>query len=358
MLSRIWDRIVGYDRLKSRGDQLFLAGELPRAREEYERARSILREDDYRAPTLDALIRECARVGAEATVIALYEVEDGAFPGSRDLFELAIAEKNDERIEEYRRLGKNFESGYLALVRGDAGRAIRFLEKSRASGSPSFIELMELGRALSLGERLEEARSVLKEAERLSAADREVLVLLAAVNVELGRFEEARDVLTKLLRIDAEDAEASFMLGRALVGMRRSESALSQFRRTVQIEPRFHEAFFEGGRLLARDGDTEGAFHLLSRACALAPDEIRYNRKLAELVLGNELDEEAGLAACDRLTVTDDENSWEYLHWIAQLYIRRGWRREARDPLEKALELLPPNRGVERLEIEQRLQTL
>ena len=56
--------------------------------------------------------------------------------------------------------------------------------------------------------------------------------------------------------------------------------------------------------------------------------------------------------------MTDDENSWEYLHWIAQLYIRRGWRREARDPLEKALELLPPNRGVERLEIEQRLQTL
>lgn len=129
-------------------------------------------------------------------------------------------------------------------MRGDAGRAIRFLEKSRASGSPSFIELMELGRALSLGERMEEARSVLKEAERLAPTDREVLVLLAAVNVELGR---------------------------ALTGMRRSESALSEFRRTVQIEPRFHEAFFEGARLLARDGDTEGAFHLLSRACGWLP---------------------------------------------------------------------------------------
>ena len=254
-------------------------------------------EDDYRTPTLEALIRECTRVDTQAVVNGLYEEGDGAFPGSRGLFELAIAEKNDERIEEYRRLGKNFESGYLALVRGDTGRAIHFLRKSRSAGSPSFIELMELGRALSIGECMEEARIVLKEAERLSGTDREVLVLVAAVNMELGRFEEAHDVLAKLLRIHTENAEVSFILGRALLGMRKNEAALSLFRGTVQLDPRFHEAFFEVGRLLVRGGNSEGAFRLLSRACALAPDEIRYNRELAELVLGSELNEEAGLAA-------------------------------------------------------------
>ena len=56
--------------------------------------------------------------------------------------------------------------------------------------------------------------------------------------------------------------------------------------------------------------------------------------------------------------MTDGENRWEYLDWIAQLYIRRGWRREARDPLEKALELLSCDRRKERRKIEERLQTL
>jgi tetratricopeptide (TPR) repeat protein len=362
MLSRIWDHLVGYERLKLRGDQLFLSGELERARHEYTRARRILGDEDFRSATLDALIRECERADGPPRARTTTDVpdgrEEGSFPGSRDLYELAIAEKSDERLAEYRGRGKDFEAGYLALVQGDAERAIRSFQRSRSSGSPSFVELMELGRALSLGGHMDEARTALKEAERLAANDREVLVLLAAVDVELGRFEEAHDILTRLLKTDGGEPEAMFLLGRALAGMNRAQAALDQFHETVKLEPRFHEAFFEAAALLERGGDTEGAFGLLNRACALAPDEIRYNRALAELVLRHDLDEEAGLAACDRLTVTDEENSWEYLHWIAQLYIRRGWRREARDPLLKALELVPANRSRDRLEIEQRLQTL
>jgi hypothetical protein len=56
--------------------------------------------------------------------------------------------------------------------------------------------------------------------------------------------------------------------------------------------------------------------------------------------------------------ITDEERRWQYLHWIGELYIRRGWRREARDPLTKALALVPSERKSERLEIEQRLQSL
>jgi tetratricopeptide (TPR) repeat protein len=140
--------------------------------------------------------------------------------------------------------------------------------------------------------------------------------------------------------------------------MNRGDDALEAFRETVTMEPHFHEAFFEGGRLLRGRGDVDGAFQLLSRASGLAPDEVRYNRELASLVLENNLDEEAGLAACDRLMVTDEENRWQYLQWIGELYIRRGWKREARDPLQKALSLVPPDRGSERHAIEARLESL
>jgi hypothetical protein len=129
-------------------------------------------------------------------------------------------------------------------------------------------------------------------------------------------------------------------------------------RQTVLLEPHFHEAFFEAQRLLRARGDLLGALELLKRASGLAPDEVRYGRELALFVLQNGLEEEAGLAACDRLMVSDQENRWEYLHWVGQLYIRRGWKREARDPLEKALALAPPERRKERHEIQARLDGL
>jgi hypothetical protein len=55
---------------------------------------------------------------------------------------------------------------------------------------------------------------------------------------------------------------------------------------------------------------------------------------------------------------TDVDRHWQYLAWIGELYMRRGWKREARDPLQKALELVPPELSNERLSIEQKLASL
>jgi tetratricopeptide (TPR) repeat protein len=177
--------------------------------------------------------------------------------------------------------------------------------------------------------------------------------LLSAVNIELGRFDEARERLQAVARADGDNPDVTFLIGRALAGLRRDDDALEKFRETVAAEPNFHEAYYEAAIVLAGKNDPEARFQLLSRASALAPDEVRYNRELAKLVLAEStFDEEAGLAACDRLMIMDEENAWEYLYWIAQLYIRRGWRREARDPLEKALRLVPRENREQRREIE------
>ena len=379
MFTQLLDYLYGYERLRHRGDRLFLSGEFERARSEYTRARSVLREGDQRATTIEALLRECdALAGLRAPGGIVHKVvapdvsyvddgpgateEGGFYPGIDDLFELAIADKPRGRIDAYRLLGDDFKAGYVALVQGNAERAVGFLAASKEGGA-SFVVNLELGRAWSLAGRMDEAREALKLAERSAPSDVEVSILLAAVNIELGRFDEARERLEVLARDETDDADAdadiTFLLGRSLAGAKKSDAALEKFRETVKKEPRFHEAYYEAADVLRRRGDSEAAFELLNRACHLAPDEIRYNRELVELVLSDDgHDDEAGLAACDRLMVNDEDNAWQYLKWIAELYIRRGFIREARDPLQKALNLVPRDRATERMEIERRLASL
>lgn len=367
MLIRLWDRLRGFERAKHRADRLYLSGEFAAAREAYRRAVATLAPNDHRAAALEALILSCDRLSAASRDAPLLEVpdsgeaisvEDETPAGLDDLFELAIAEKPASRAEAYRMLGESFRAGYVALLQGAPARSVRHLERAADKSPSSFVVQLELGRARSLDGRLEEAREALLAAVRLSPSDPEGVLLLAAVDVELGRHREAAERLGDLLERRPREPEVTFLLGKALAGEGRREAALERFRETVEIEPRFHEAFFEAGRLLRRSGDVDSAFRLLDRACALAPDEVAYNRELAELVLEASLDEDAGLAACDRLMITDEERRWQYLHWIGELYIRRGWRREARDPLVKALELVPSERKSERLAIEQRLESL
>ncbi len=360
MLAFFWNRLKGYDRLKERGDHLFLSAEFERARREYQRARSVLSSSDHRAQAIDALIRSCERqekCGPNGEGYGGTGEELDA-PSLDDLFELAIGDKPSSRAESYRILGRDFRSGYVALVQGNARRAVGFLEKAAAATPSSFVVHLELGRALSLGARLKEAGAALEIAERLAPEDDEGRILAAAVHVETGRFTEARARLLPLIERGGGGPEARFLLGKALAGLNRVDEALDALRETVAMEPHFHEAFYEAGRLLRGRGDLEGAFALVSRACGLAPDEVRYNRELASLVLDHRLDEEAGLAACDRLMLLDDENRWQYLHWIGELYLQRGWKREARDPLEKALLLVPEERRSERQAIESRLRSL
>ncbi len=371
MFTQVLNYVYGYERLRHRGDRLFLAGEFERARVEYLRARSVLAERDFRSPTIDGLIRECdaqSRERGRLVEVPVYEpIRDQVpephnapafLPGLHDLFELAIGDKAPGRVDAYRATNDDFRAGYVSLVQANADRAVGFLTNAAAALSSSFVAHLELGRAHSLAGTMDAARDALKLAERLAPHDTEVRVLLSAVNIELGRYDEAREHLEDIANTGETDPDVSFLLGRALSGLERHDAALEKFRETVAIESNFHEAYFEASVLLGKNSDRESQFQLLSRACAIAPDEVRYNRELVRLVLSEAFDEEAGLAACDRLMVTDEDNAWQYLFWIAQLYVRRGWKREAQDPLQKALRLVPPDKSAERREIEAFLATV
>jgi tetratricopeptide (TPR) repeat protein len=315
---------------------------------------------------MDALIRECAvRTGdavepvLEKRRAASPEEEDTPFvPDMNDLLELAIAGKAAKRAALYRGLGPEFEAGYVALVQGEAPRAVELLRLASRKPRPTFVLHLELARALSMAGDMKAAREELEKAIRLSPSDLEASSLLAAVHIQLGDFEQAEAILAPL--VDRHDAgpEPCFLLGRSMAGQGKPEDALARFREAVKRDSGFPDAYFEAGKLLKQEGDDRGALRLLRQACSILPEEIDYNRELAILVLERDLNVDTGLAACDRLMVTDEENRWEYLSWIAELYLRRGWRREATDPLRKAIDLIPQPLVREKLELEKRLAEL
>ena len=381
----------GAERLRQRGDQFFLSGDFYRAASEYEKARSILSASDYRRATIEALLRECAsrleaaapergqstparahaarvgdlaggsvEIGSTRNDHLAMETTDGEreLPELDEFFELAIGDKSEGRRGLYLRQGREFRAGYVALVQGDASRSTDLLAKALSRSTAPFIVHLELGRALSLGAHFRESETHLEEALALRPSDVEARILISAVQIELGEHEKALRKLTELDKQGESGPEFTFLHGRALAGVGRLDDAMEAYRETVRMEPHFHEAFFEGGKILADRGDVEAAFSLLRRACELAPDEIPYNRALGRLVLDHELDAETGLSAADRLMVTDEERQWEYLSWVSDFYVRRGWKREARDPLRRAIALVPSENHREKLELEKKLAAL
>ncbi len=366
MFGKLFYRLLGASRFKHRGDRFFLENSFAKALNEYRRARRALSPSDYRVATMDALIRECSvRVGvpipaadSEPSPSAVAGEDPSALPGIQDLFDLAIADKPKERMRSYRGLGEEFQAGYVSLVQGDGETAARHLELAARTNPASFVLQLELGRALSMTGDMARAREELTRAHQMSPQDKELLNLLAAVDIELGRFEEAVGLLGPVVESKDIGPDTCFLLGKAFAGVGKKEQALEQFRRSVKFDSHFHEAYFEAAKILIEDGEATNAKKLLLRACALVPDEVSYNLELVRLVLDFRLEEEIGLEACDRLMVTDEENQWQYLSWVAELYVRRGWRREARDPLSKAIKLIPPDRTEERRELERKLREL
>ena len=379
-ISIVWMRflnsVVGFDRIKDRGDRHFVDGDYHRAKREYERALSILAPLDYRAPTIDALIRECsvrtegpvdlkdegARIGTPSPQISptsmTAEEELPFIPDMKDFLELAIAGKTPERAAMYRGLRWEFEAGYVALVQGEPERAIELFLLAGRKSHPTFVFHLELGRAMSMVGDMTAALVELEKATLLSPDDLEASNLMGAVLLQLGKPEDAEKVLLPLVERQEAGAEALLLLGRSLAFQGRRCDALARFREAVERDGAFPDAYFEAGRLLKEEGDDGGALSLFQQACSILPDEVEYNRELATLVLERELDVDAGLAACDRLMITDEENRWEYLSWVAELYLRNGWRREAIDPLRKAITLVPSDRHKERVGLKTRLADL
>jgi tetratricopeptide (TPR) repeat protein len=183
--------------------------------------------------------------------------------------------------------------GILYLQMGLADRALPELQVA-AEELPEVAPVQyNLGLALGLLERFEEATVPLRVALRLQPKDIDTLFNLAHVLISNGKLQEGRERLQDLLALADGHAEAHYLLGRVLLETTRLDGELDaveeHLQRALQIDPGHAQALAQLGLLRLREGLPKKAIPLFRQALELRPEDLlaRYNLGRAYLQSGN-----------------------------------------------------------------------
>ena len=111
-----------------------------------------------------------------------------------------------------------------------------------------------LGRALYLAARHEEAAAAFEEALGLDSGRRETRLYLGKSLVVAGRFEPALEHLSGAVAAAPKVADGHYFRGRAFEGLGRVSEAARAYERAVALRPEYAEALYSLGRVLHREG--------------------------------------------------------------------------------------------------------
>ncbi|MGO9700544.1 MAG: tetratricopeptide repeat protein [Xanthobacteraceae bacterium] len=281
-----------------------LNGNVSEAEALYERILQI-RPDHFDALHLLGVMRQQQNRSAEA--LRLIDAALRIVPGSADALSnrgvaLRSLERLDEALASYdRALAINPEQidalGNRASVLSALGRFAESLasaDKALALNPHNRIALASRGNALFHLDRTEEARASFEHALLLASGDVDALLDLAFVLQKLGHFELALQRYTEALVLQPDRAEALSQRGQVLLTLGRPEEAIADYDRSLALRPDNVAALSNQGVALIALNRYEAALHSFDRALAKEPradetqhyDEIRYNRSLALLTVG------------------------------------------------------------------------
>jgi tetratricopeptide (TPR) repeat protein len=178
----------------------------------------------------------------------------------------------------------------LALAEsGDLDGAVRHFRLSLEAVPHYSDALLNLGRALELEGRPEEALALYREAADGDARNVEARNNLGGALLAAGKPGEAEPWFREALAIRPDDAPSLSNLGIALAALGRDEEAERQFRAAVGADPRYAPGLFNLGRFLASHGRAPEAVVFLQEAARLRPDRADV-RGLLEQVLAHAAD--------------------------------------------------------------------
>ncbi len=183
--------------------------------------------------------------------------------------------------------------------------------------------------------RVEEAIASLQTAVSLDPTYTEAWVNLGGYRMSLGRVEEARRDLRAAIASDSSYSSAWITLGGLEVNSGNHREAVALLERAVARDSTIDLAWFNLG--LARLGvaDTTGAVRAFRRAAALNPADADAHNSLAWYLLlsGGDLDE--ALSHAERAVALQPDAAT--LDTLAEIHLRMGRRREARETWNRAL---------------------
>ena len=263
-------------------------------------------------------------------------VEQGLPAAAEESYKAAIGSRPDEV-----QLKLDLATLYAEFLKkpGQAVSLLRDVVRQR----PDLIDAhYQLGVALSLDGRVDEAGRVLDDALRREPGNARVLHARALVLLKQGQPDRALELLDKALAQRKDFAQAMMARGDALQALGRSEQALEAYRRAVPMAPSSalpHALVAQTLQRLKRNGEAEKAYR---EALRLEPDNIRVANNLAVLLANQKsaLDEALSLA---RRAVDKEPGRGTYFDTLGLVLQARGDAAGARQAFERALSLEPGN---------------
>jgi tetratricopeptide (TPR) repeat protein len=174
--------------------------------------------------------------------------------------------------------------GTIFLQQGKIDEAIYELQLS-VSMRPDATAFNNLGAALALKGRTDEAMQYHKRAVKLEPRNAEAHYDIANILLSQGKLEQAIGEYEKALSINPKYAKAHSNLGVALLQQGLVDEAIEHFTEATKIDPNNSAARFNLANALADKGLVNEAIEHLRKVVELMPEdtEVRYN--LAELLL-------------------------------------------------------------------------
>ncbi len=192
-----------------------------------------------------------------------------------------------------------YRLGCLFYREGHAGVAAGLIAQAIRRDEQNPLYRSDLGSALLMLNRCEEALASYDKALALSPGFAQAVYNRANALMKLKRFEEALAGYEKALTLDPNFAEALFNRGNALQELKRLDEAVASYDRALTIAPAFAEASYNRGNALMGLRRFEESLASYDRTLALKPGFAEAFNNRANALRELKRYKEA-LASCDR----------------------------------------------------------
>lgn len=229
--------------------------------------------------------------------------------------------------------------GDALIAKGDTAGAIVQL-KERLALEPTTEARLALARAYAKHRSAKEAEPLYRNILDGEPGQRQAMLGLADLYLDMGRFADGETVLKELIAADAGDAQALGKLGILKSRLGRPNEALEPLARAVELNPLIFDARAEHGLLLYRidpEANAEGCVRTMGEILALEPRHALslYYRGVCQFARGRAQEAEASFKAA----VGADPRLATAHYSLGEFYEGQGKLDEAREAYTTAAQL-------------------
>ena len=210
--------------------------------------------------------------------------------------------------------------GLIESQRGNPARGVELISEALPALEKAAQVHFDLGGALRLCGRREEAVEKFREAVALKADYVEAHIALGSALGEMGNFEAAVSHCRTAIAIEPTSLNARLTLAAALQGARRMPEAAQAWREIINLKPDRAESYSQLGAQLVELGLLDEALYCHDRAIALQPENpiLHCGKGAALLRLYYGERAEASFRRAIEISPTSKEG-WAGLSWALRL---------------------------------------